>query len=213
MEINVIGQGEKKFKPNQIVMCIRISNVYSNYQKALLNGEENVLEFLNEMKQFDLKIEDFKTVRYNIKDEVKYCNHENKKVGVRYDRELELILDFNIEKMSKIIEFSSKLKNAPNISIKYGLQDTRTAEMELFADAYSNAKRQADLIASAAGLKVVKCIKANVNDSCDNYYSSSGYQCAAMKEGCSRASEILAQTYIPEDIVVEQEIHCVFIAE
>ena len=86
MEINVTGQGEKKFKPNQIVMYIRISNVYSNYQKALLNGEENVLEFLNEMKQFDLKFEDFKTVYYKIYDEMKYCNHENKKVGVRYDR-------------------------------------------------------------------------------------------------------------------------------
>lgn len=213
MEINVKGLGEKKYRPDQIVLNINITNVYENYEKAVNNGEESVLCFLNKMKQFDLTFEDFKTVRYNIKDELKYCGHQNKKVGVRYERVLQLIMDFNIQKMSNIIEVSSKIKNAPCIDIKYGLKDTRTAEMELFADAYFNAKKQADLIANAAGLTVVKCIKTNVEDTCDNYYRSASYQGAVMCESCSRASDIIAKTYFPEDIFVEQEIYCVFVAE
>ena len=41
MEINVKGQGEKSYKPDQILFDINISNVYSKYEEALVKGEEN----------------------------------------------------------------------------------------------------------------------------------------------------------------------------
>lgn len=213
MEINVRGQGEKSFKPDQIVFEINISNVYSKYEEALTKGEESVLEFLNLMKDFGFNFENFKTVRYQIRDEVNYSDKERKKIGVRYSRELKLKFDYDIIKMSKIIETISKLKNAPNVNVRYGLKDRKTAEMELFTDAYQNAKRQADIIANAAGLKVVKCAKSSFENDCNSYYSETRYEKACMTKNYSSTSDIMAQTYIPEDIKVEQEIYCVFIAE
>ena len=116
--------------------------------------------------------------------------------------------------MSKIIEASSKLKNAPKMSVRYGLKDTKTAERELYVDAYQNAKIQADIIASAGGLKVVKCAKSSFKNIENSFYSESRYEYGCLeKRCCSSASDIMAQTYIPDDIVVEQEIYCVFIAE
>ena len=214
MEIYVRGEGEKSFQPDQIVFDIEISNVYSSYEVALIKGEESVLEFLNLMKGFGLNFEDFKTVRYQIRDEIDYSGKERKKTGVRYLRELKLKMDFDIVKMSKIIEASSKLKNAPKMSVRYGLKDTKTAERELYVDAYQNAKMQADIIASAGGLKVVKCAKSSFNNIENSFYSESRYESGCLeKRCCSSASDIMAQTYIPDDIVVEQEIYCVFIAE
>lgn len=213
MEINVNGQGEKSFKPDQIMLNVNISNVYSNYEEALIKGEECVLEFLELMKQFGFSFEDFKTVNYQIRDEIEYKGNEHKKVGVRYTRGLNLKFDYDILKMSKMIEVSSKLKSAPKINVRYGLKNTKKAEMELFSDAYLNAKMQADIIASAAGLKVVKCAKTSISENSHNYYSKTSYEGEKMCKCSFSVSEIMAMTYIPEDIIVEQEIFCVFITE
>ena len=115
--------------------------------------------------------------------------------------------------MTKMVEVLSKLKNAPRINVRYGLKDKKSAEMELLSDAYKNAKRQADLLAQAAGLKVVKCAKTSINEIDGSYYSRTCYDGAKYCKASSSASENMAQTYTPEDILVEQEIYCVFIAE
>ena len=115
--------------------------------------------------------------------------------------------------MSKMIEVLSKLKNSPKINVRYGLKDKKSAEIELFSDAYKNAKTQAHIIAQAAGLKVVKCAKTSINENDGVYYSKTSYDGAKYCKASSNVSEIMAQTYTPEDIVVEQEIYCVFIAE
>lgn len=213
MEINVKGQGEKSFKPDQIVIDVNISDVYRSYDDALVKGEECVLEFLNEMKQFGFNFDDFKTTTYNIRDEVEYKNNVYKKIGVRYTRGLKLKFDYDMQRMAKIVEASSKLKNAPKINVKYGLKDTRKAEMDLYADAYENAKFQADIIAKSAGLKVVRCAKAGVEDNENSYHSNTCYESVRLCKCSSNASDNMAQTYIPEDITVSQEIYCVFIAE
>lgn len=213
MEINVIGQGEKVYKPDQIVFDVNISNVYKNYEEALVKGEESVLEFLNEMKAFGFEFQDFKTVDYRIKDETEYKNNVYKKIGTRYTRSLMLKFDYDMKKMSKMIEVASKLKNAPKIIVRYGLKDTKTAEIQLFTDAYKNAKKQADIIADAAGLKVVRCAKTSMEKENNNYYSRTNFASCEMMHKCSSTSEIMEQTYTPQDIIVEQEIFCVFIAE
>lgn len=215
MEINVIGQGEKSYKPDLIVLDINISNVYKNYEEALAKGEESVLEFLKEMKTFGFEFEDFKTTNYQIKDEMVYKNNEYKKIGVRYSRGLSLKFDYNIKKLSEIVEASSKLKNAPRINVRYGLKDTKTAEMQLFTDAFQNAKRQAEIIANSAGLKVVRCEKTSMEKENNHYYSktSFNYEDRMMCKASSSASEIMETTYTPQDILVEQQIFCVFIAE
>ena len=213
MEINVKGLGEKTFNPDQIVFDINISNIYSNYEEALAKGEESVLGVLKEMKQFGFSFEDFKTVNYQIRDEIEYKGNEHKKIGVRYTRGLNLKFDYDIVKMTKMVEVLSKLKNAPRINVRYGLKDKKSAEMELLSDAYKNAKRQADLLAQAAGLKVVKCAKTSINEIDGSYYSRTCYDGAKYCKASSSVSETMAQTYTPEDILVEQEIYCVFIAE
>lgn len=212
MEINVMGQGEKSYKPNQIVLDINISNVYKNYEDALVKGEESVLEFLKKMQTFGFGLEDFKTVNYQIRDEILFKKDKREKVGVRYTRGLNLKFDYDIKRMSEIIETSSKLKNAPQIKIGYRYKDTKTAEMELFADAYQNAKNQADIIANAAGLKVVRCARTNIENENNDYYRRSCYEGVMTKE-CASACDIMAQTYTPQDIVVTQQIFCVFVAE
>lgn len=212
MEINVIGQGEKVYKPDQIVFDINISNVYKNYEEALVKGEESVLEFLNEMKAFGFEFQDFKTVNYIIKDETEYKNNVYRKIGTKYSRDLKLKFDYDMKKMSEMVEVASKLKNAPRINVRYGLKDSKTAEIQLFTDAYQNARKQADIIANAAGLKVVRCAKTSMEKESNNYYSRTNYASCEMLSKCS-ASEIMEQTYTPQDIVVDQEIFCVFIAE
>lgn len=212
MEINVIGQGEKVYKPDQIVFDIYISNVYKDYEEALVKGEERVLEFLNEMKAFGFEFKDFKTVNYTIKDETEYKNNVYRKIGTKYSRDLRLKFDYDIKKISEIVEVTSKLKKAPRINVRYGLKDSKTAEMQLFTDAYQNAKEQADIIANAAGLKVVRCAKTSMEKENNNYYSGTRYDNCEMLSKSS-ASEIMEQTFTPQDIVVEQEIFCVFIAE
>lgn len=215
MEINVMGQGEKSYKPDQIVFDISISNVYKNYEEALVKGEESVLEFLNEMKAFGFEAQNFKTINYQIKDETEYKDNNYRKIGVRYIRSLTLKFDYDMKKMSEMVEISSKLKNAPRISVRYSLKDKKTAEMQLFTDAYQNAKKQADIIANAAGLKVVRCAKTSIGEEDNNYYSRTSYECndKIMSKCSASTSEMMAQTYTPQDIIVQQQIFCVFIAE
>lgn len=214
MEINVVGQGEKSYKPDQVTIDVTISAVYKDHEEALIKGEESVLEFLKAMKPFGFEFEDFKTVDYQIKDELSHQNNTYKKIGVRYTRSLNLKFDYDIKKMAKMVETASKLKNAPRITARYGLKDTKSAEIALYADAYQNAKNQADIIANTAGLKVVRCAKINTDEEFNDYHSITSCGPDVMcKKAYSSASETMAQTYVPQDIVVNQRIYCVFVAE
>lgn len=213
MEINVVGNGEKIYQPDQIMFDINISGVYKNYEEALAKGEESVLAFLNEMRAFGFELKDFKTVSYQIRDEIIYKDGFNKKIGVRYSRNLNLKFDYDIKKMAEMIETASKLKNAPKINVRYCLKDTKTAEMQLFTDAYQNAKKQADIIANAAGLKVVRCAKTSINAEDNSYCSATFAGTDKMMKCSSTTSEVMTKTYTPQDIIVEQQLFCVFIAE
>ena len=217
MEIEVLGYAEKGFKVDQMELDISISNIYANYEEALSRGEEVVLDFLTLMKQFGFSFEDFKTSVHKIQDELRYKGNDYKKIGVRYTRNLTLEFDYDILKMSKIIEMVSKLRYAPTIKVKYGLKDTMVAEKEVFAEAYQNAKWQAELIAASSGYKDIKCKSADVNECKRNYYSGSNggleLLCRRRDDSTSSSSENMSKTFYPEDIVLKQSIKCVFIAE
>lgn len=213
MEIYVSGAGEKSFKPDQIVMSINLSKVCKTNAQALLEGEQIVLNFLNLMQNFDFKKEDFKTIEYSVRDEVKYENGKSTKIGVRYSRGLRLKFDFDIEKMSKILSKSAKLDDAPRIRVDYALKDEKSAQAELFKDAYLDAKMQADMIADAAGLKVTKCLKASFSDDNEGFVTRASFERGMAKTSSYDVEELIAQTYTPNDITVKQNLYCVFVAE
>lgn len=213
MEIYVSGEGSKSFKPDQIVLNINLSKVCKTNAQALLEGEQIVLNFLNLMQSFDFKKEDFKTVEYIVRDETKYENGKHIKIGVRYSRGLRLKFDFDIEKMSKILSKSAKLDDAPRIRVDYSLKDEKSAKAELFKDAYLDAKMQADMIADAAGLKIIKCLKASFSDDNEGFVARSCFERGIAKTSSYDVEELIAQTYTPNDITVRQNLYCVFVAE
>lgn len=215
MEITVCGIGEKSFKPNQVVLNITLEKLEKNNKSALEQGELQVYNFLQIMKKFDFKISDFKTLNYNIREEYDYENNKRKFMGVKYSRTLKLSFDYNMSRLANIIEECSNLSYTPKLNIRFNLKNNKQVEAEILKDAYNDALRQAQAIASASGHTIKTCLRTNFAPFNDNFYSKSQFNNEESMYVCrsSGAKESIETNYIPEDITITKEVYCEFLAE
>lgn len=216
MEIYVVGSASKCFKPNLVKLAFTFKKVEKSYQEALQKGSKEVEEYLSFLIQQGFSKEDFKTRAFSVYEEKKY--NEQKKVyeveGYRFTQEATLQFDYNVKKFADILEKNSNLKNAPFCSVKFALKDERKARTELYVDCVNDAKEQAEIIAKASGLKLSKCLKISSQDFdtvLENNFARSG--CVEKAMCYSGASDSIQNTFVPEDICAEQELHAIWLAE
>ncbi|MBQ8425783.1 MAG: SIMPL domain-containing protein [Clostridia bacterium] len=219
MDIIVEGNGVKYFKPDQITINFDFKTVEKTYDQALENGAINVEKYLNLLISLGFKKEDLKTRSFRVSEERHY--DESKRIyvadGFAYSQSAKLTFDYDMERMSTLMEETSKFKNAPIYRISFNIKDNKQAQEELLALAYEDALLQANALAKASGTKVVTCKTVSFQPfDAERGYSSSMYDGAIMSKAkcCSdNARQAIQNVFIPEDVEVDMTIYCQFIAE
>ena len=70
-------------------------------------------------------------------------------------------VDYDMEKLSKLMEKTSAFDDAPAYRIDFAIKDEKSAEEELLKLAYKDAEMQAKFIASASGKELKDCVKVS----------------------------------------------------
>lgn len=218
MDIIVEGSGELFFKPNQIELSYSFQTKDKDYDNVLENGVKNVKDYIKLLEKLGFKKEDVKTRSFRVSEDKKYDETTRKYFsdGFVFNQDSTLKFDYDMERLSKLMEETSKLNNPPIYRIKFGVKDNKSVEEEVLALAYKDAEINAKAIAKASGKQVIDCKKVSFEPFTEDYYSRSSYGGIGNAKACcekASASQMIQEVFVPEDVEVCKVIYCLFVAE
>lgn len=218
MDIYVSATGKKFYKPNQITLNFEFIYKDDDYNTALSAGVENVTKYVLFLEKQGFKKEDIKTLSFRVTEGRIYneVTRRNEKDGYLFSQRANLKFDYDMEKLSKLMEETSKQPNPPIYYINFNLKDNKTADEEILAIAYKEAEFQAQAIAKASGKQLKQCLKVSFEPFENVHVSPTMYErdgCIAKSAAFGSTSEQIQQTFVPEDVLVSKKIYCLFLAE
>lgn len=218
MDIMVQGVGTKSFTPNLIVVSFSFRTLKKDYESALAEGVKNVENYLELLKKLGFDKKDVKTLSFRVAENRVY-NESTRKYdqdGFIFTQNAELKFDYDMKRMSKLMEETSKLKNAPSCNLDFSIKDSKQAEEDLIELAYKEAEFQAKAIAKASGKTLKECVKVSFKPFEAEITSRSRYDadyaCKA-KMCASSAAESIQNIFVPEDVELSHSLYCLFVAE
>lgn len=219
MDIVVMGKGKLNFKPDQIVINFDFNLKEKTYEKVLQLGTNVVEKYLSLLLSFGFKKEDFKTRSFRVSENREYDNIKRTYVskGYVFNQSAKIKFDYDIKKLSQLMEKTSAFDDAPAYRIDFAIKDEKCAEEELLKLAFKDAEMQAKFIASASGKELKDCVKVSFEPfdeklTSESRLDSNEMMCYA-KAGARAVSESVQTVFVPEDVVVEKEVYCLFVTK
>lgn len=218
MEIIVQGKGTEYFTPNEIIISINFYKKGSSYEEVLNSGVMSVQKFVNNiLLPNNFNMEDMKTRNFVVREEQKYDNmtREYSSDGFSFSQLASIKFGYDKGKLANIMEQLSKMDNAPQCHVAFGVKDEKECRREILAEAYKNAELQAQAIADASGKKLKQCIKIDFKPFTTTYVSQTNFEGDMMYAKAERTgtATTIMNTFTPEDIELSETLYCLWIAE
>ena len=218
MEIIVQGKGTEYFTPNEIILNINFFKKGSTYEEALNSGVICVQNFVNSiLLTNNFNKEDMKTRSFVVREEKKYNNMTREYFfdGFSFTQHATIKFDYDKEKLANILEQLSKMDNAPQCHIEFGVKDEKECRRQILAKAYKDAELQAQAIADASGKTLKQCAKIDFKPFTTTYISQTNFEGEMMYAKAERAgtATTIMNTFTPEDIELSETLYCLWIAE
>ena len=211
MEIFVLGEGRKELAPNLIGLDYTFKAKEKTYEKAVEIGTKIVADYLQFLIGEGFDKREFKTSSMRVSEASTYDGKTKKyiKDGYLFVQEASIEFDYDLKRMAKIIEATSKLKTPPTYKIVFDIKDKAQMEDEIVTLAVLDAKHKAENIAKAMGKQIKECKRVEYSANARGF---SGHydmmECRMMSKESS--AQNIEQVFVPEDIVLTKSVNCVF---
>lgn len=218
MEIIVEGKSEEFFTPDEIILNIDFIKNAKTYEEVLRDGSLSVESFIqNFLIPNGFQKEDLKTRSFVIREETRYDNQIRKEVFecFSYNQNATLKFPYDKQRLANLMISISKLEDAPNCRISFGIQNEKECRRKILSKAYKDAEEQAYVIAQAANKTLQGCLKVDfkpfTSQYCSPVYMNSDMMYA--ERLCDGSAQTIANIFTPEDIQIKETVYCLWIAE
>ena len=217
MEIKVKGIGEKSFKPDVIKFSFTFNIKRKTYKACLADGTKNVEDYFKYLTSKGFVKEEIKTDNFNVHRERIY-NEELRKYeegDYVFSFYCNLIVKYDLDLMSQIMEETAKIKECPTYRLDFGLKNEKKAIDELMSLAYKNAEYQAKVIAKASGKKLKDCVKVSFEPFDETMTNSYEHMDLMADKACSKRStaESIQNIFVPKDVELDFTLYTLWITE
>lgn len=222
MEIVVHGKGSSFYKPDQVLLNLSFYVREDSYNKVLDKGSQSVLDFTKKILMVHGFVkEDMKTSSFYIKEEKVY-NESTRKydvIGYSYNQEAIIKFDYVKERLALIIDDISKMDNPPLYNVDFTVKDIEECKKNNLKKAYQDAKKQASIIAEAAGMTLKCCVRVNFEPFTTEYISKGYAREMAYKDGTFDSSGVMSvgqtinSVFTPMDVLISEDLYCLFEAD
>lgn len=218
MEIIVQGKGIEYFTPNEIILSMNFYKKGNSYEEVLSSGVMSVQNFINNILLSNgFNKENMKTRNFVVREEQKYDNMTKQYLsdGFSFSQIATIKFDYDKEKLANIMEQLSKLDNAPQCHVDFGVKDKKDCRRQVLVNAYKDAELQAQTIAEASGKTLTKCAKIDFKPFTTTYVSQTNFEGEMMYAKADRAgtATTIMNTFTPEDIELSETLYCLWLAE
>lgn len=182
--LTVKGTGKESFSPDRITVSVTVETAETEYSKTTGIQAEKTAEITSALIKAGFDKTDLTTSDYNINTE--YENYQKNGIWKRKFKEYHCTQHMNLsfeqssEKLNKVINALSSCKNsAPRYNISFTVKDKDKVSDKLLTLAVEDAKRKAQVLAAAAGVKLAEIQSIDYNPVEISIYSPTRVMSAA----------------------------------
>lgn len=209
MRLHIEGNAEAKYKPEIVSFKFNYKMSDEKKVKCMTEGIKNVKKYIDYLidkgfKKEDVQTENFKIYRESIrkKENDKYVYVDGDYI---FQYSFELTFDYNLDLISKIIDETEKMSNAPTYQIFFGLKNTKQYMEELMTAAYNDAEYKAGIFAKASGGQKMKCLEIDFDR---NNYRRDFFSFNTPIDNLSEPK--IKEIFSPEDITLDFSLNSIW---
>ena len=165
--IHIKGTGYAAQIPDQVVLSLTLTAQNKEYSAAMKIGSQQVEMLREAIVEAGFKADDLKTINFDV--ETKYENEEYKDgkstryrkifIGFECHHDLKLTFDFDNDKLNAAIDTIAASLSQPEISIAFTVKDADAFHDKILKSAAKNARRKAEILCAASGVKLGKLLE------------------------------------------------------
>lgn len=180
--ITVKGIGRASAKPDYVVLSMTLEAKHKDYQEAMTMTADQI-QYLNDtLTGIGFEKGSTKTTNFNVRtdyDRVKdrYGNYESIFRGYEVTHQLKLAFDFDMRRLSRALSAIAGCLSQPELSIAFTVKDATSINEEMLRSAAVNAKRKAEILCEASGVKLGDLIAIDYNWGELDIYSHTRFDC------------------------------------
>lgn len=208
--ITIKGIGKLSLKPDQAVVSLMLKTVRVDYDKAMDKAAKHLEQLRSAIAEIDFTKDDLKTTSFDVGTE--YENERDEKgnykqifVGYRVTHGLKLELDFDSQRLSKVLGAIAVCIAEPELNVQFTVKDKEAADAALLESACVNAKAKAEILTKASGVTLGELVSIDYNWGELHLYSPTRYEmdppCMARASAAPTAMDIE-----PDDIDVSDSV-------
>ncbi len=204
--IVVKGTGKVSAKPDYVVISLELRSKDMKYDKAMDSAGLQIQHLTETICAIGFDKKDLKTVSFHVRTDYKNSKDKNGEYtsifkGYVIEHHLKLGFDFDTWKLSQALAAISGCISNPELSIAFTVKDATVINEEMLRTATINAKRKAEILCEASGVKLGELLNIDYNWGELNIFSRTQYMVAedCMNYAAAAPSEIDIE---PDDIDV-----------
>ncbi|MCD8108632.1 MAG: SIMPL domain-containing protein [Clostridiales bacterium] len=179
--ITVKGIGKASARPDQVVISMSLHTRDKNYDRAMALAGQHIQHLTETICAIGFKKSDLKTASFNVHTEyqnVKDRNGNYNRVfnGYVVDHSLKLEFDFEMQRLSQALSAIAGCLTNPDLSIRFTVKDASAVNEEMLRSAAVSARRKAEILCEASGVKLGQLLNVDYNWGELEIYSNTQYK-------------------------------------
>ncbi len=202
-QLRVQGRGHVTAEPDIVIISFSVSGRAMDYEAALKNLHNRVNNLRENLSASGLDKSDLKTTDFNVAVETDYKDGRSIFRGYRANHRLIIELPIQRELLNSVLANIGEGYSGAQIKLDFSVKDKEALREKVLILAVKNARKNAEILASAAGVKLGEIKEVNYHWSEVRFY----HRKAEMI--CESASEYSADIE-PEEISASDNVTIIY---
>ncbi len=208
--ITVKGVGNASVKPDLIVISMRLETEDKEYTTTTLAAAQRIDALNKSLEEIGFGKDALKTTDFSVRtvyESVREQGGNYKSVfkGYACSHTLKVEFGFDAKRLASILSAISRCVAKPELTVTFTVKDPSAVSSELLHAAAQNANEKANVLCSAAGVKLGELLSIDYNFGDINVCSDTDYKvegrCMMKAEACLSDINI-----VPDDIKVNDTV-------
>lgn len=162
----VTGSGSAEVEPDQLEVSFAIESVAEQTEDAMEDNAERSRRVITALERAGVEEDDIETVGFNVSPEYDYSNRRNGEpariTGYKVYNTIR-VRTLDLTKSGELIETGVRVGADRVSGLGFGLADPQAHRAKAIAEATSNARRDAEALAQAAGLELAGILEITLD--------------------------------------------------
>ena len=154
--LKVQGKGRVSVEPDLVTLSFEVETKTSDYVECLQNLNARAEDLRASMTAAGLDRTDLKTSDFSVRVETQYKDGLHVFVGYRASHNMKIELPVNKELLNRTLRHIAQGHSGAEINLAFSVKDKESLRQLVLEEAVRTAKRNAAVLASAAGISLGK---------------------------------------------------------